>query len=159
MSTEISNFKQQREKLAGICEEHKLVYSIKTGYPITLKIRPNSGMDEQLSMLEAAGDEDRIPQDAYIVFSFTEDGVKTVTDGRFPISETLFNKIKNIFKKMCEFWTRHFFRFMLENDAVDPRLMPELPPDDGAPEPTPVLEDDDLPEPDVDGLSDDFMEG
>ena len=64
MSTEISNFKQQREKLAGICEEHKLVYSIKTGYPITLKIRPNSGMDEQLSMLEAAGDEDRIPQDA-----------------------------------------------------------------------------------------------
>ena len=117
--SELSSFKQQREKLAGICDEHNLVYSFKTGYPITLKIRPSGGMDEQLSMLEAAGDEDRIPQDAYITFSFTEEGVKTVTDGRFPISETLYNKLKNIFKKMVDFWVRHFFRSLIENALVE----------------------------------------
>lgn len=145
--TEISAFKQQREKLAGICDEHKLVYSFKAKYPITLTIRPSSGMEEQLSMLERAGDEDRIPLEAYITISYTEDGIKTVTDGGFPIGKTLRSKIENIFEKMCLFWCRYFFRSTIQNDLIDRRLLPEETDVEDKPEAVPVLEED-LEEPD-----------
>jgi hypothetical protein len=159
--TEISAFKQQREKLAGICDEHKLVYSFKAKYPITITIRPNSGMEEQLDMLEAAGDEDRIPQDAYITISCSEDGIRTVTGGRFPISKTLRTKVENIFEKMCLFWVRHFYRCVTDADGIDSRLLPEVPEDDSAPETESVTEyDDDAPgSVDMDELSADFLEG
>ena len=157
--TELQQFKAQREKLANICEEHHLVYGFKAEYPMKLTIRPNSGMDEQLTMLEAAGDVDRIPPDAYITISYTEDGIKTVTDGGFPIGKALRSKLENIFEKMCRFWARYFHRTILEQNQIDPRLIPGLPKDDDAPKPEPVTEDDDgLDDIDMEDISEDFAE-
>lgn len=158
--TELQQFKAQREKLANICEEHHLVYGFKAEYPMKLTIRPNSGMDEQLSMLEAAGDVDRIPPDAFITISYTDEGIKTVTDGGFPIGKALRAKIENIFEKMARFWAMHFFRTILQEDMIDHRLIPGLPPEDDAPKPEPVtVDDDELGDIDIGDISDDFAEG
>lgn len=160
---ELDQYEAQRKKLEGICEEHNLVFGFrKNEYPIKLTIRPSSGMDEQLSMLERAGDEDRIPLEAYITISYTEDGIRTVTDGGFPIAKTLRSKIESIFEKMCLFWCRYFFRSVIQNDVIDRRLLPKETDTEDAPEPVSVLEDEleepdevaDFPDEDTPGLDD-----
>lgn len=156
--TELQQFTAQRDKLSNICDEHGLVYGFRAEYPMKLTIRPNSGMDEQLSMLEAAGDVDRIPQDAYITIVYAEDGIKTVTDGGFPIGKALRSKIENIFEKMCRFWSMHFYRTIVCANTIDPRLIPEPPVEEEVPKPEPVTADEDpLADIDLGDLSDDFM--
>lgn len=156
--SELSKFKDQREKLAGVCNENGLSYRLKTEtYPITLTIRPESGMDAQLSMLEAAGDVDRIPEDAYIKIAYTEDGIKTVTDGGFPISKALRSKIENIFEKIVRFYNQWFHRTVIENNMLQPGTERFLDVSADDPQPVQVTEDDEDEDlDDLGDLSDDF---
>lgn len=124
--SEISKFEAYKKKLDGICNENDLVFRfIHNRYPITLTIRPVSGINEQLSMLETA-DDDCISPDASIVFSFMDGAVFYKTYGRFPISETLFNKIKNLFKNMHNCWMQYFFRNIIQNGALKSDAMPVI---------------------------------
>lgn len=147
--SELSKFKDQREKLANVCNENGMTYRLKTeSYPITLTIRPESGMDAQITMLEAAGDIDRIPEDAYIKIAYTEDGIKTVTDGGFPISKALRSKIENIFEKLVRFYNQWFHRTVIESNLLQASTLSKLL-DVGSDDPQKVaVLEDDLEEPD-----------
>lgn len=127
---EASKFAAQRTKLKNICEAHDLTYTfIKNSYPIKLIIRPIKGVGEQMSMLETASEDSYISPDAYLLFTM-KDGVLTYRMSKtFTISDTLFNKIKNIFKNMHYLWLQFFFRDLVEGGklAALGYKMPDIP--------------------------------
>lgn len=130
--SEISKFEAYKKKLQGICDENNLVFRFRNQqYPVTLTIRPVSGFGEQLSMLESA-DSNYTSPDASIVFAFEDGAITYKMSERFTISETLFNKIKNLFKNMHSCWLQYFFRCTVQSGALDPRTMPVI--DEGAAE-------------------------
>lgn len=147
--SEISKYEAYKKKLDGICNENDLVFRfVNNTYPITLTIRPVSGLGEQMSLLESAED-DYISPDACIVFSFVDGAVFYKTYGRFPISETLFNKIKNLFKNMHTCWLQYFFRSAIQNGALKSGAMPvidEAEAEDAEPVPEEVPEDSEDPD-------------
>lgn len=127
---EASKFAAQRTKLKNICEAHDLTYTfIKNSYPIKLIIRPIKGVGEQISMLETASEDSYISPDAYLLFTM-KDGVLVYRMSKtFTISDTLFNKIKNIFKNMHYLWLQFFFRDLVEGGklAALGYKMPDIP--------------------------------
>ena len=147
--SEISKYEGYKKKLQGICDENNLTFRfINNRYPITLTIRPVTGLGEQMSLLESAED-DYISPDACIVFSFVDGAVFYKTYGRFPISETLFNKIKNLFKNMHTCWLQYFFRSAIQNGALKSGAMPvidEAEAEDTEPAPEEVPEDSEDPD-------------
>lgn len=112
--TEINKYVALKEKLQGVCDENNLVYGIQnTRYPFRMTIRPASGMDAQLDMLESLGespDTGYISADAVLVFAYRDGDLTFKISETWTISENLLNKLKNIFKKMCTFWMMYFFR-------------------------------------------------
>lgn len=62
--------------------------------------------------------------DAYISFSYKEGGVTREYIGQFTITDTLQNKLENIFKKMCNFWLQYFFRNVMEEGLLIDGRMP-----------------------------------
>lgn len=127
---EASKFAAQRTKLKNICEAHDLTYTfIKNSYPIKLIIRPIKGVGEQMSMLETASEDSYISPDAYLLFTM-KDGVLVYRMSKtFTISDTLFNKIKNIVKNMHYLWLQFFFRDLVEGGklAALGYKMPDIP--------------------------------
>jgi hypothetical protein len=49
----------------------------------------------------------------------------------FTISDTLFNKLKNIFKNMHSFWLQYFFRDVIESGTLTEQQMPTIDDEDG----------------------------
>ena len=97
--SESARFAVYREKLKGICEANNLSYVfIKNAYPIKLVIRPLGGVGEQMSMLEEATEDNYISPGASILFTVKDGNLTYRMSKTFTISDTLFNKIKNIFK-------------------------------------------------------------
>ena len=112
--TEINKYIALKEKLQGVCDENNLVFSIQNSrYPFRLTIRPASGMDAQLDMLEAIEDDAEtgyISPDASLVFVYRDGEIAYKISETWTISENLFNKLKNFAKKMSAFWMAYFFR-------------------------------------------------
>lgn len=127
---EASKFAAQRTKLKNICEAHDLSYSfIKNKYPIQLIIRPIKGVGEQLSMLEAADQDGYISPDAYLLFAMKDGALVYRMSKTFTIEDSLFGKIKNIFKNMHSYYCQFFYRDLVESGklmAIGGR-MPEIP--------------------------------
>ena len=72
--SEISKYDAQKKKLDGLCEEHDLTFRLRHDrYPITLTIKPLTGMDQQIDMLADAENKDYISQDASMVI-YRKDG-------------------------------------------------------------------------------------
>lgn len=115
---EIEQYNVLKEKLQGICEENNLTYSIQNRkHPFLMSIKPLGGMDAQQTMIEdmdTPGATGYISPDASLVFAY-RDGVLTykISD-TFTISDALFNKIKNLFKKLHFLWMMYFFRDAIE---------------------------------------------
>ena len=102
--SESARFAVYREKLKGICEANNLSYVfIKNAYPIKLVIRPLGGVGEQMSMLEEASEDNYISPGASILFTVKDGNLTYRMSKTFTISDTLFNKIKNIFKNKSRF--------------------------------------------------------
>ena len=138
--SEISKYEAQKKKLDGLCEEHDLTYRFRHDvYPITLTIRPLQGVEEQLSMLEAAEVKDYISPDASMVIYRKDGELAMKINGTFTISEALRSKFKNIYTKMSDFWLQYFFRDLIERNAF--RSMPVIDEDEA--------EDTDEPEEDL----------
>lgn len=128
--SESARFAVYREKLKGICEANNLSYVfIKNAYPIKLVIRPLGGVGEQMSMLEEASEDNYISPGASILFTVKDGNLTYRMSKTFTISETLFNKIKNIFKNMHYLWLQFFFRDLVEGGklAAFGYKMPDIP--------------------------------
>lgn len=124
--TELAKFESYYKRLQGVCDENGLVFSFKREqYPIRLTIKPTSGVEEQLAMLEMADEKAYMSPDAYLSMSIEDGVLKWKTSDTFTITDTLFSKLKNLFKNMHRCWTEHFFRYLIEN-GLDTRMMPKL---------------------------------
>lgn len=141
--SESARFAVYREKLKGICEANNLSYVfIKNAYPIKLVIRPLGGVGEQMSMLEEASEDNYISPGASILFTVKDGNLTYRMSKTFTISDTLFNKIKNIFKNMHYLWLQFFFRDLVEGGklAALGYKMPDIPESTGEPETPPEAE-------------------
>lgn len=128
--SESARFAVYREKLKGICEANNLSYVfIKNAYPIKLVIRPLGGVGEQMSMLEEASEDNYISPGASILFTVKDGNLTYRISKTFTISDTLFNKIKNIFKNMHYLFLQFFFRDLVEGGklAALGYKMPDIP--------------------------------
>ena len=116
---ESAAYEGYKKKLEGICDENQLIYTLSVkGYPITLTIKPVQGLEEQMTLLAMADEKPFNNPDATITF-IMEDGVLTYKmSERFTIGDALFNKIKNLFKKL------HFcYLMMFHRDVTEKGLL------------------------------------
>jgi hypothetical protein len=127
---ELNQYNVYKEKLQGICDENNLTFSIqKEKYPFFMTVKPCTGMDAQMSMLENedTGDTGYISPEAIIVFAYKDGELTYKMSETINISDALFNKIKNLFKKLHTCWMQYFFRDRSEgtsNDAPCADLVP-----------------------------------
>lgn len=116
---EIDKYGALKEKLSGICDENNLKFTVHNqGYPFKMVIKPLSGLDAQQTMMEGMDDRTDtgyISQDAALVFAFRDGDLTYKISETWTISEALFNKLKNIFKKMHGLWMQYFYRDVHEN--------------------------------------------
>ncbi len=125
--SESAKYEAYKKKLEGICDENNLLFSFNHNrYPITLTIRPVSGMDAQISMLEAAEDEGYISPDASIVFAYKDGALTYKISETFTIGDALFSKLKNLFKNLHFTWLQYFFRDVYERKLLTDRNMPVI---------------------------------
>lgn len=120
---EISKYGVYKEKLQGICDENNLTFSIqKDKYPFFMTIKPISGLDGQMTMLEEAdtGETGYISPEAIIVFAYKDGDLTYKMAETINISDALFNKIKNLFKKLHTCWMQYFFRDRTEGTSNAP---------------------------------------
>lgn len=156
--SEIDKYEAQIKKLDGLCEEHDLTYRFNHNqYPITLTIRPLTGMDEQLSMLEQAESRDYISADASMVIYRKDGDLATKINGTFTIGEALRSKFKNIYLKLADFWLQYYQRDTLERNVVNGANMPVIDEDEAedSDEPPEDLDDSDevIEDPDEDEIT------
>jgi DNA segregation ATPase FtsK/SpoIIIE-like protein len=156
--SEIDKYEAQIKKLDGLCEEHDLSYRFNHNqYPITLTIRPLTGMDEQLSMMEQAESRDYISADASMVIYRKDGDLATKINGTFTISEALRSKFKNIYLKLADFWLQYYQRDTLERNVVNGANMPVIDEDEAedSDEPPEDLDDPDevIEDPDEDEIT------
>ena len=117
--SEISNYEAYKKKMQGLCDEHNLIFKFeKSKYPVTLTIKPTETDDAQLTLLPDMNEKEISP-DAFLMFEFKDGAITYKTSKEFVISETLFNKIKNLFKNMHSCWMQHFFRNIIERELLD----------------------------------------
>jgi hypothetical protein len=117
---EIDKYGVLKEKLQGICDENGLTYSIQNQkYPFLMVIKPLGGVDAQQTMIEGIdnGGAGYISPDASLVFAYNDGDLSYKISETWTISENLFNKLKNLFKKMHSMWMQYFFRDVMECGA------------------------------------------
>jgi len=131
--SEISKYEAYKKKLQGVCDENDLTFRFRRDvYPITLTIKPVGGIGAQMTMLECVEDTGYTSPDAYIMFTYKDGDISYKTSETFTISETLFNKIKNLFKNMYFCWLQFFFRDVIEHNALKEGMKPEIDETDAA---------------------------
>jgi len=119
---EIEKYNVLKEKLQGICDENNLTFSIQNKkYPFFMTVKSISGVGAQMSMLENedTGDTGYISPEAIIVFAYKDGDLTYKMAETINISDTLFNKIKNIFKKLHTCWMQYYFRDRTEHTYGD----------------------------------------
>lgn len=144
--SEITKYEAYKKKLEGLCDEHNMTFSIKHDtYPMTMTICPLTDMYSQIDMLASVEDKGYISQDAYIKFIMKDGEISIELGGTFPIGDTLFTKLRALFKNLNFYWTQFFFRDVIEKGALRPGNMPVIDEDevDDFPEDDDELDDDD----------------
>ena len=120
-------FEVLNKKLQGLCDEHNLVHSFRNDkYPITLTVKTTGDMQGQMSMLAEAEDEGYRSPDARLIFSMKDGELVYRMSKTFTVSDTLLNKLKNIFRNMHSLWLQYFFRDVIENQSLSKYQMPKL---------------------------------
>lgn len=96
---EEATFAVYQKKLKGICEENDLQATFnRSGYPLTMTVRPLQDVAGQMSMLEKVEDNGYTSPDASIKFSYEDGAIKYTLSKEFVISDALFTKLKNQFR-------------------------------------------------------------
>lgn len=118
---EIGKYGVFKEKLQGICDENNLTFTIHNKkYPFFMTVKPITGMDAQIDMLEEMGesnDTGYISPEAVIVFAYKDGDLAYKMSETINISDALFNKIKNLFKKMYACYMAYYFRDRTEGTS------------------------------------------
>ena len=123
---EAAKFEMYKKKLDGVCEENSLVYRFRRDiYPITLTIRPASGIAEQMDLLASAEGNGYTSPDAAIVFAYRDGDIAYKMSNTFTIDDALFSRIKNLFKKLHFYWLQYFHRDLMEKQLLSASSMPE----------------------------------
>lgn len=149
--SEISKYEAYKKKLQGVCDENDLVFRFRPDrYPITLTIRPVSGVEEQMSMLENVEEKGYTSPDASLVFSFRDGALTYKISETFTIGDELFSKLKNLFKNMHFTWLQYFFRDIIEKRVLTERTMPVIDEEDQIEEAEPLESFEDAEEADND---------
>lgn len=118
-------YEETREKINRLCMENKLTSKFSGNeYPLILTIHPVSGMDGQLSMLEA--DPEYISPDASMTFAMVDGGISCRMTKTFTISVELYTKLKNLFKNLCFYWALYWHRDILERDLIKTAFLPPV---------------------------------
>ena len=130
---EIDKYGVLKEKLQGICDENGLTCSIQNQkFPFLMIVKPLGGMDAQQTMMEGMDNSTEgtgyISPDASLVFAYRDGDLTYKISETWTISEKLFGKLKNIFKKMHDLWMQYFFRDAFESHpgwvpALDPTTL------------------------------------
>lgn len=129
--SEISQYESYKKKLQGVCDENDLVFRfVRTEYPITLTISPASVDMAQIAMPGVQDEDEASSPDATIVFSIKDGILSYKISQTFTISDALFSKIKNLFKKLHYFWLQFFFRELIEKGMLTTSTMPVIDEDD-----------------------------
>lgn len=120
---EISKYGVYKEKLQGICDENNLTFAIHNKkYPFYMTVRPVSGIEAQMSMLEdmeESSDTGYISPEAVIVFAYKDGDLTYKMSETINISDALFNKIKNLFKKLYACYMAYYFRDRTESSCCN----------------------------------------
>lgn len=130
---EIGKYGVYKEKLQGICDENDLTFTIHNSkYPFFMTVKALTGMDAQMSMMEEMSennDTGYISPEAVIVFAYKDGDLTYKMSETINISDALFNKIKNLFKKMYACYMAYFFRDRTENGAPAENVAEDPAPD------------------------------
>ena len=131
--SEKTQFEAYKKKLQGICDENDLVFRFRGDrYPITLTIRPVSGVSEQLSLLANDDDSTFTSPNASLMFAYIDGYLTYKMSEKFAISDAMFGKIKNLYKNMHNTWLGFFYRDVLENHRVPEKSLPKISEDEEA---------------------------
>jgi len=85
---EEATFAVYQKKLKGICEENDLQATFnRSGYPLTMTVRPLQDVADQMSMLEKVEDNGYTSPDASIKFSYEDGAIKYTLSKEFVISD------------------------------------------------------------------------
>lgn len=86
---EEATFAVYQKKLKGICEENDLQATFnRSGYPLTMTVRPLQDVADQMSMLEKVEDNGYTSPDASIKFSYEDGAIKYTLSKEFVISDS-----------------------------------------------------------------------
>lgn len=127
---EEATFAVYMKKLKGICDENNLqaVFS-RSGYPLTMTVRPLQDIAGQMSMLEEVDDQGYTSPDASIKFSYEDGAIKYTLSKEFVISDALFTKLKNLFRNLHDTWLQYFHRTVIQKNLLLPSQIPDIPDD------------------------------
>ena len=100
--SEISKYEAYKKKLQGVCDENDLVFRFRCDrYPITLTIKPVTGLEEQLSLLENVEDKGYTSPDASIVFFFKDGSITYKTSQTFTINAVSYTHL-DVYKRQVQ---------------------------------------------------------
>lgn len=126
---EEATFAVYQKKLKGICEENDLQTTFnRSGYPLTMTVRPLQDVADQMSMLEKVEDNGYTSPDASIKFSYEDGAIKYTLSKEFVISDALFTKLKNLFRNLHDTWLQYFHRTVIQKKLLNSNV-PDIPED------------------------------
>ncbi len=126
---EEATFAVYQKKLKGICEENDLQATFnRSGYPLTMTVRPLQDVADQMSMLEKVEDNGYTSPDASIKFSYEDGAIKYTLSKEFVISDALFTKLKNLFRNLHDTWLQYFHRTVIQKKLLNANV-PDIPED------------------------------
>ena len=126
---EEATFAVYQKKLKGICEENDLQATFnRSGYPLTMTVRPLQDVAGQMSMLEKVEDNGYTSPAASIKFSYEDGAIKYTLSKEFVISDALFTKLKNLFRNLHDTWLQYFHRTVIQKKLLNANV-PDIPED------------------------------
>lgn len=125
--SELTKYEAYKKKLEGICDENDFVYRFtKDKYPISLIIKPSQDVSAQLTLISRTDEEGKISSRATLVFAYRDGELDIRTTESFAISDTLLNKLKNLYKNMHACWVQHFHRSITEQGLLSSHIATNL---------------------------------
>ena len=114
-------YEAQKEKLANVLDEYHLLHQFSAkSYPMTLTISQNQAPEAQMELYDTAND-GVSSRNAKLILTFPvgDIGVRVYGE-RLILSDTLLGKIKNIGKKMRDFYLQGDYAKRMEERGAAP---------------------------------------
>lgn len=128
MNIDRKDYQRRKIALDDLCRKHELSWAFHTDtYPITMTVRPFTGVGHQMSLLEQM-EEGRTSPTAKLQLTYTGYGnnVRYSFMGSWLIADDLLGKLKKQFSELCVSWF-HVLNFELHEAGQLAKVdLPEL---------------------------------